>query len=199
MMLRHGFRFVFTCAMALALQACGPRHANWTEEVRLSPTEVVTIERSVRFNMAGQPGEVPVPVPVSQTIVVKTGSAATGPWASPLEPIFLGRNPANNDLVLIATMRFCGQWEAMGRPNPPYWSYEWTGENWASVSVPASLIGRETNLLDDWKADENGVITEADKSARRRRYETSDYNKTIVSETRDFKCASASHREPANR
>ena len=76
---RDVFRMTAMLPGALMLAACGPHHASWKEEVPLSPTETITVERHVDFHMAAPIGYTPGPVSESETIVVKVPGSSKAP------------------------------------------------------------------------------------------------------------------------
>lgn len=145
---------------AMPLSGCdwfGGR-ASWEEEVRLADGRVIVVAVSVEYQTIGEIGGPSSRIRRRTTVRIKPGQGLPdAPWSEDLAAVLLDFDPEANELVLVATIVVCDQWNRWGKPRPAYVEFRLREGRWQrQVPFTVALLGRLANLLQTWGAQTRG-------------------------------------------
>ena len=155
-------------AAPLLLPACDwfNGSAQWEEEVQLSDGRVVVVAVKVQYATIGEVGGPSTRVRRQTTVRIKPGQGLPDTaWSEDLAAVLLDFDSVANELVLVATIVVCEQWERWGRPRPAYIEFRSRGGKWRhQTPFTQALFDRQVNLLQTWAAQTRGsYVTLAQK------------------------------------
>lgn len=141
---------LWRCLILLAgpLVACGPKMPlQWQEEVLLSDGRMLLVERTASMKGLqewGGPGGMK-DQRYSLQFTLPDGKPAPR-WNGVNMPMIFDYNPALGGWYLISNIAMCEEWQAAGRPNPPYVAYRLQDNAWKRIRIDPRLYGKRFNM-----------------------------------------------------
>jgi len=139
---------IMPLTVALAMSACSPKPAEWTEDVQLSDGSVVQITQRREFDAIGEPWR---PDLMERAVSLRVSSPNAPPveWKSDgIIPLLLDRDEGNRYvLVAIYVSRSPDPANRPAAPTPPYLQYELRGADWRQQPLDSRYFDRRSNLL----------------------------------------------------
>jgi uncharacterized protein YecE (DUF72 family) len=127
---------------------------------------VVVVAVKVQYETIGEVGGPSTRARRQTTVRIKPGQGLPDTaWSEDLAAVLLDFDSVAKELVLVATIVVCEQWERWGRPRPAYVEFRLRGGNWRHQTLfTQALFDRQVNLLQTWAAQTRGsYVTLAQK------------------------------------
>lgn len=126
----------------------------WTESVQLASGETVEIKRHIKFEQHriwGMGGTWSAKHFEQSQIDLVEDSDTFLRWSAPLLPIYMDRDAASGEWIVIAVEDGDRLRPHNGAPCPPQWAFRLRSGTWYLQPVPKEFLGRRSNLLMDIK------------------------------------------------
>ncbi len=139
----------------------------WEEEVRLSDGRTIVVAVKVKYQTLSEIGGGSGRVRRRTWLSIKPGQGLPeAEWSEDLAAVLLDIDPATKELVLVATIILCQQWEPWGKPRPAYIEFRLRDGRWQrQLPFTEALFDRPVNLLQSWdKPYRSPFVTLREKS-----------------------------------
>jgi hypothetical protein len=124
----------------------------WEEEVQLSDGRTIVVAVKVKYETIGEIGGPSGRVRRQTSLRIKPGQGLPDTeWSQDLAAVLLDVDPATKELLLVATIILCQQWEPWGKPRPAYIEFRLRDGRWQrQLPFTEALFDRPVNLLQSW-------------------------------------------------
>jgi hypothetical protein len=158
-------------AAGVGLPGCIPNYRTrlqWEEDVTLGSREVIRIARDIDCNREqALGGEAAGARYWKRAILRSVAKAPLFPqWDAPLYAIYLDRDEAGV-WWLIAATEDASFWRRNGEPPTSQWAFRVNGDRWVLAPVPTAYMGRQANLLVDYRPEDSNRTIEREAAGRK--------------------------------